>query len=332
MTPGVSLVCLVCKRANPLDATRCEACNTPLNLVDPSGAAASAAAPAAAAPAPAPGTAVMTAASGPAAASGPIICSSCSATVPPEYKFCGRCGTRVPEPVAAPAPAAAAGSRTQFFGAMQVPGKAKLILIKGEGLDGVSYHLNATEHVAGRLQGVILFPEDPLMSPSHANFFYKDAKLWLRDESSVNGVFIRIREPVDLMHQDHFLVGEQLLRFETCEDTGPQVDDAGTFYYSSPKRPSAFRLVQILRGGDVGLSYRARGEAVSLGREGNDIDFPTDQFISGRHAQVQALGNRFVLSDIGSKNGTFVRLSKERALNHGDYVFIGQQLLRVEIT
>ena len=62
------------------------------------------------------------------------------------------------------------------------------------------------------------------------------------------------------------------------------------------------------------------------------IDFPTDQFISGRHAQVQALGNRFTLSDIGSKNGTFVRLNRERALNHGDYVFIGQQLLRVEIT
>ena len=36
--------------------------------------------------------------------------------------------------------------------------------------------------------------------------------------------------------------------------------------------------------------------------------------------------------DLGSKNGTFLRLKEESLLSHGDYVFIGQQLLRVEIT
>ena len=39
----------------------------------------------------------------------------------------------------------------------------------------------------------------------------------------------------------------------------------------------------------------------------------------------------FRLTDVGSKNGTFVRTVGETRLDHGDYVFLGQQLLRIEI-
>ena len=40
----------------------------------------------------------------------------------------------------------------------------------------------------------------------------------------------------------------------------------------------------------------------------------------------------FVLIDGSSKNGTFVRIRAEHELAHGDYLFLGKQLLRVEIT
>jgi pSer/pThr/pTyr-binding forkhead associated (FHA) protein len=90
-------------------------------------------------------------------------------------------------------------------------------------------------------------------------------------------------------------------------------------------------VTQLLRGGDTGLSYQAAGDVVSLGREGNDINFPDDPFISGHHAQVSYVDGTLSLTDLGSKNGTFLRLSKESVLEHGDYVFMGQQLLRVEI-
>ena len=46
-------------------------------------------------------------------------------------------------------------------------------LIKGEGIEGLSYHLNATEHV-GRKQGAVLFPEDSYLSGKHATFLYRD--------------------------------------------------------------------------------------------------------------------------------------------------------------
>jgi len=92
-------------------------------------------------------------------------------------------------------------------------------------------------------------------------------------------------------------------------------------------------LIQRLRGGDIGLIVRARGDSLTLGREGNDVNFPDDPFISGRHAEVAIdPDGSFTIADQGSKNGTFVRIAGETPLVHGDYVFVGQQLLRVEIT
>jgi len=221
-----------------------------------------------------------------------------------------------------------------YFGAMQVPGKARLVLIRGEGLDGVAYHLNATEHVMGRTEGAMLFAEDPLMSPRHATFFYKDNKLFVRDEGSVNGVFIRIRTPVTVDSGATFLVGEQLLQVEAVPlDLAPQPDAEGTYFYASPKRAAKLKLVQRLRGGDVGMIYRARTDAITIGREGNDVNFPEDLFLSARHCSVAcAPDGRFVLTDLGSKNGTFLRIVDETPLANGDYVFVGQQLFRVEIT
>ena len=65
-----------------------------------------------------------------------------------------------------------------FFAGVQMPGRAKLVLVKGDANDGVAYQLNGTEHVLGRMEGAILFPEDPLISPRHANFVYRDSKLY----------------------------------------------------------------------------------------------------------------------------------------------------------
>jgi pSer/pThr/pTyr-binding forkhead associated (FHA) protein len=96
-------------------------------------------------------------------------------------------------------------------------------------------------------------------------------------------------------------------------------------------RPATFEIVQQLRGGASGWVYRPDREIVSIGRENNDINFPDDPFISGRHAQLQWSGGVLTVTDLGSRNGTFTRVTGEHVLKHGDYVFLGQQLLRVEI-
>jgi pSer/pThr/pTyr-binding forkhead associated (FHA) protein len=257
------------------------------------------------------------------------ICPTCGHEVPGDNRFCGNCGNKVDA-----APAGGAPAKTMFFGASQAPGRAKLTVIKGEGTDGVTYLLNATEHLAGRTEGAIMFPDDPLLSPRHANFIYRDARLHVVDEGSVNGVFIRIKAPVILGPGALFLIGEQLLQVEPSPpDLGPQPDSEGTYFYASPKRPSKMKLIQRLRGGEIGMIYRSRSDSISIGREGNDVNFLDDPFISGRHAQIaMSAEGQVTLTDLGSKNGTFVRISDEMPLEQGDHVFLGQQLLRVEVT
>ncbi len=250
------------------------------------------------------------------------VCRSCSSGVPSGHKFCGRCGAAVPPEIL--------NAQTLFFGDMQNPAKAKLILIRGEGMDGLSFHLKAEQHIVGR-DGQLVFPDDPFVSRRHANFFYRDGKLVVKDEGSLNGVYIRVRGTVDITPGDTFLVGEQLFRLETSPRASDGQGPDGTFFYSSPKHPSPFRLSQILQGGAIGMAVCARGTALQIGREGGDLNFPVDLYMSGSHCIIEERDGRFTLTDLNSRNGTYIRIKTERDLNHGDYLFIGRKLLRVEL-
>jgi pSer/pThr/pTyr-binding forkhead associated (FHA) protein len=251
------------------------------------------------------------------------VCRSCSTPVPMGHKFCGRCGAAMPPEILA--------ARTQFFGQLQVPGRAKLILIRGEGVEGLSYQLNADQHVVGR-NGQLVFTDDPFISPRHANLFYRGGKLVVRDEGSLNGVFWRVHGTTELSAGDLFLAGEQLFRVEGAPrpNDGPAPD--GTYFYTSPKHQTHFKIIQLLEGGAEGMAVCARGTALQIGREGGDLNFPLDLYMSAAHCRVEDTGGALSITDLNSRNGTYVRLKAERELSHGDYLFIGRKLLRVEIT
>ncbi len=250
------------------------------------------------------------------------ICKSCSTPVPQGHKFCGRCGESVPPEILT--------ARTMFFSDMQNPAKAKLILIRGEGMDGLSFHLKADQHIVGR-NGQLVFPDDPFISPKHANFFYRDGRLVVRDEGSLNGVYLRVRGTVELVPGDQFLAGEQLFRLDLTPRASDGPEQDGTYFYSSPKHPSPFRITQILQGGQPGMIVCARAHALQIGREGADLNFPVDLFMSGSHCRIEEASGKFTITDLNSRNGTYIRLKTERELNHGDYLFIGRKLLRVEL-
>jgi pSer/pThr/pTyr-binding forkhead associated (FHA) protein len=252
-----------------------------------------------------------------------FVCRSCSTPVPLQHKFCGRCGAAVPPEIL--------GARTQFFGQLQMPGRAKLILIRGEGVEGLSYQLNAEQHVVGR-NGQLVFPDDPFVSPRHANLFYRNSKLVVRDEGSLNGVYLRVRGTVELGMGDYFLAGEQLFRLDATPKAsdGPAPD--GTYFYSSPKHQSPFRITQILQGGATGMTVCARSGGLQIGREGGDLNFPADLYMSASHCKLEDVAGKVTLTDLNSRNGTYVRIKAEKELAHGDYLFIGRKLLRVEIT
>src|SRR5262249_58945257 len=269
----VGLVCDQCDAFNAMQASSCVMCGSGLSLGQGRRAASSA---------PADGSERTQAKGSPASAR---VCRECGSQVQPGYRFCGSCGAPFHSAAASKPPERE--RRTQYFSALQ-QARAKLVLIKGDGLDGVSFTLAGQEHVAGRTEGPLLFQDDPFLSPRHANFYYKEGKLNVRDEVSANGIYLRIRQTTPLRSGDTFLIGEQVLRIETTppETAGLGPDEEGTYVFASPRRASRMRLVQLLRGGDVGLCVRATGEVVSMGRDNNDINFPDDPFISGRHAQV----------------------------------------------
>ncbi|HEY2509363.1 MAG TPA: FHA domain-containing protein, partial [Polyangiaceae bacterium] len=218
-----------------------------------------------------------------------FVCRSCSTPVPVGHKFCGRCGAAVPPEIL--------GARTQFFGQLQAPGKAKLILIRGEGVEGLSYQLNAEQHVVGR-NGQLVFPDDPFVSPKHANLFYRGGKLVVRDEGSINGVFVRVKGTIEAQPGDQFLAGEQLFKL----DANPKANDGpapdGTYFYSSPKHQSLFRITQVLQGGAPGMVVCARGQTLQIGREGGDLNFPGDLYMSASHCRIEELTGKFALTDL----------------------------------
>ncbi len=249
---------------------------------------------------------------------------------PPAARFDPATGQRIDAQAAEEQPQA----RTMFFGALQQqPVVPRLVVIKGEGGDGNTYHLQGTTTVIGRSVGEITFAEDPFLSPQHARFSSQNGRLFVQDLGSQNGVFLRIKKPTPVRDGAYMLVGEQLLRLDRRPFSDGSPTAAGTYFYGSPRPTGAFRIVQCLAGGGEGRIAAAEGGVLSMGRESNTLNFPDDRFISGHHARLDAASDHdeVVLTDTGSRNGTFVRIDGAQELFHGDYLFVGQQLLRVEI-
>lgn len=335
MTVTTGIVCGECDRLNPLDGSSCGGCGNALSLfgkIEPPGVDTAGESEEERRGHTGPKNAVQPleaaqqgAEEEPMEQARHYICKSCYSPVPVGHKFCGKCGTSVPEEAMNP-------PDPNYFGDLQTPGKAKLILIKGEGMDGISYHLNSLEHIAGRKDGPILFTDDRWLSPKHANFVYRDERLLVRDEGSVNGVFLAVKGTVQVSPGAVFMAGEQVFRLEAVEPFDDEPEADGTYFFASPRAETTFRVVQVLEGGGAGMVICGKNGEVVIGRDSCDMNFPNDPYISGTHLKVEAQGGSLALTDTNSKNGTYLRIDGEQELNHGDYVFLGRQLLRVEIT
>ena len=68
---------------------------------------------------------------------------------------------------------------------------------------------------------------------------------------------------------------------------------------------------------------------VSFGREGCTFNFPVNK-ISRQHAEIYAEKGHYILRDLGSQNGTFVRVRGARVLRHGDQFRIGNSCFELD--
>lgn len=209
----------------------------------------------------------------------------------------------------------------------------KLVTIDQTGREGMIFTLRSGETQCGRINGLVLF-EDPFVSPTHCKFVFGNGKLKVLDNASLNGVYLRVRAERKLHDGEYVRAGRQLFRFELLQNAAiqvKQVDTDDSKIWGSPF-PSAFgRIIQILDDGRTGEIRVLAGDRCQLGREVGDIVMPSDGFISGRHCVFVRQGPDVVIQDLGSSNGTYVRVRGEADVQHGDFLLLGNQMLRVEI-
>jgi pSer/pThr/pTyr-binding forkhead associated (FHA) protein len=218
--------------------------------------------------------------------------------------------------------------------------QGRLVVVHKDGGEGESFPLRDQLDV-GREAGECVFADDRYMAPRHARLTRKDGSLFLRDLGTPNGLYIRLRKDeqngVLLEDQDLILLGQQVLRFEVVKDAEAGFGGAseqGTLVFGTPAAPRYARLSQRTTEGVSCDVFHVRKPETILGRESGDVVFPDDPFMSRRHASVrvsEAPARTFRLADLGSSNGTFVRIRGEISLQHGDEFRIGQQLLRVDL-
>ncbi|MCB9506076.1 MAG: FHA domain-containing protein [Myxococcales bacterium] len=223
--------------------------------------------------------------------------------------------------------------KTQPLSPFVTPGHARLVLVAGECPTGLTFGLSGGSHDAGREGAPILLSEDTTVSPSHATFAYRGDSLQVSDKGSLNGVYVRVRAPRALEDGDWFRVGGQFFRFHVVDQRDEYPSADGTLHFISPKRAASFRVVQILDGGRTGLSMVASNDELTIGGEGCNVAFTADTHLSARHARISRNSSGgFSIEDTGSTNGTYVRIRGKETLSHGDFVYVGNELLRVEIT
>ena len=99
---------------------------------------------------------------------------------------------------------------------------------------------------------------------------------------------------------------------------------------SSVRPPAKGRLLLIVDGEATGDEYELKHETV-IGRTIGDITFPHDDYMSGCHARIATRGEKVMLIDEDSRNGSFIRIKKEVEIKPGDFVLLGKQLFRYEL-
>jgi pSer/pThr/pTyr-binding forkhead associated (FHA) protein len=351
LTGILGIVCRACDAYNEPGARTCAACGKALGEATPTATAAPPATPGGAPPAP--GSPVVHAFAKPASGAAtrvvpamlrpsapkpppsepavtpvPLLgaCPGCGAAAG-SGRFCARCGHAL----------GPRGTQVVMKSIPQPPRgaspRARLVLEAGAGFEGATFRLDGDAVEAGRSKGAVAFPDDDCLAAHHATFLHRDGKLFVRDEGAPGGVFVRLRAPATLRPGDQFAVGERLLRYAGPLPAPPAPLPDGTRRLGATRPPApAIVIEEWLEGGAPGRVFVRGGGAVTIGRSGCAVSLGDDPRLSPTHAElaVDAAGAAR-LRDLGSATGTFVKLPAraERALQDGDRVRLGREVLRV---
>jgi len=299
----------------------------------------------------------------------PKQCPNCMTLNAATFKFCARCGTplgataapgapapkgaAVPAKSAPPPPKTPAPARPTAAArpvpppppkpmtgqsrpppappkpAAPVRPRARVSAIARDGSRSADFVLVKDETRVGRdvEPTEVKLDKDPFIAPVHAVFRFEGPQLVVHDSGTANGVFLWLKERT-LEPGDELRIGRQRLRIEWMPDEPEQLADQPV--WGSPNPGYLARVVQILEGGGEGDVYPLKSGENLVGRGTGDVSFPNDGYVSSKHASITVGEGSLAVKDLGSANGTFVRVNGQAAVTAGDLLLVGEQILRID--
>lgn len=245
-----------------------------------------------------------------------VTCAKCGAPNEPTHKFCASCGNNLT--TGHPSPHIQAS-----------PSAVRLVALNPDGSEGNTIPLTGPTTV-GRATGGI-FAADQYLSPQHASLAPYEGRVLVQDEHSLNGIFRKL-PPDQKFHMETgqvFRIGQELIRFETLQtSTG---DEHGVEYMGAPIEGYVGRIVMVLGRNTTGTAFPIPETGLNLGRERGEVLFADDGYVSGLHCRLSYEQGSVYLTDLGSSNGTFVKVVGKDYFGNGDVLLMGQQLFRISM-
>jgi pSer/pThr/pTyr-binding forkhead associated (FHA) protein len=277
-----------------------------------------------------------------------VACPACSRTTAAAQPYCQHCGAHLALAAAAtapplpssetvrletvpppPAPGSAPGPEARPLAAAARP----RLVVQADGRDLGVHYLTGDTFDIGRTEGQLVIGDDPHLAPRHARLLSSGGTVRVRPLDTVNGVYLRLREPQDLVPGDQLLLGRQLLRFESVPDEErqpPPVVEHGVRLLGSALKDAWGRLRQLTAAGTSRDVWHLSGDELSVGGSGSDVVLDDDEVLP-HHLLLHRSGGRTRVEDTGgSVGGTFLRVRGERELRHRDLLRLGDQLVRFE--
>ena len=197
------------------------------------------------------------------------------------------------------------------------PGEAKrvvtqLVSLLPDGTVEESFPVTKDVTRIGRTATEIMFAQDVYMADHHATLTRRGEQYLIEDSGTGSGVWVRVAAGLGhaLIEGDTVWVGAQILMVAKS-DSGWSIS-----HYNSD---GVFRAAHAI--GDKGILV-GRSTPIALD--------PSDMGLSRRHAQLRVDGGSLKVFDLGSTNGTYVKIASPLVLKNGDEVRIASKRFRFE--
>ena len=280
-----------------------------------------------------------------------VECPVCHTPNPPSEKYCMDCGFLLTSAPAADIP--------------EVVSYSKLVSADGT----QEFALKSGENLIGREGADVLLTHNSI-SRKHAKITIADGKSYIEDLGSTNGTYVngnRINqgEKPELVDGCELVFGSSTFKYDapeaapieqTEQEIQPEVTtriepESVASDYDLPESPEtqaadetppeeapkapviAGRLVSK----DGAFSFDISNGVNTIGRRAgaNDIVL-SDPYCSGQHAELAVKDGKFVLTDVGSTNGTLVNGVKlehniPREVLPDDEITLGRSIFKIEV-